>query len=494
MPQMECAAGALKGYISPHKAAPAEHFDLCCPEDERAAVEVALVDFLQDGIGFFVRDDHLHALARDGLLLPPEAQARCRREGVAGGSVQVEKFGYGGSLHNFVSMWLAVERLTWRHILAICAISAIARVVFLLIAEPPIPVAEDYAIARHIAAGDGFSIYERGPTSIKGPLYPTYLAAWLWLLGEQNGLRAAILMQHLLYAAMPALLFQLGRAIARPALGTIAAVLFALHPTYFYHATVAENTTWVVVMSALWGVLVFRESRSPIGTAHAAGAIIGSFILEKPMLAVPMAMILGLRWWRRWQQLATAALAAALLVLPWAVRGAVLFGEPTLTKSYSSTLTFIHSWLPSMAVHPRYAVPDSVERALDSLTKLPERQALPALRALATSILATKWSLLPERTIVHALIFWTIPPRYWQSWSLAFVVVRILPVVLLTVLWVWGMAILWRQDRPLLLGVLGIVAWVTLVYSLYHVLNIRYKLEVEWLELFVCAAPLVPKR
>ncbi|GIV55322.1 MAG: hypothetical protein KatS3mg040_0090 [Candidatus Kapaibacterium sp.] len=71
---------------------------------------------------------------------------------------------------------------------------------------------------------------------------------------------------------------------------------------------------------------------------------------------------------------------------------------------------------------------------------------------------------------------------------------RILPVVLLTVLWVWGMAILWRQDRPLLLGVLGIVAWVTLVYSLYHVLNIRYKLEVEWLELFVCAAPLVPKR
>lgn len=111
-------------------------------------------------------------------------------------------------------MWKVVERLTWRHILAICFLSALARVGFLLLAEPPIPVAEDYAIARHIAAGDGFSIYERGPTSIKGPLYPTYLAALLWVLGEQNGLRAAILVQHLLYAAMPALLFQLGRAIA----------------------------------------------------------------------------------------------------------------------------------------------------------------------------------------------------------------------------------------------------------------------------------------
>ncbi len=207
-----------------------------------------------------------------------------------------------------------------------------------------------------------------------------------------------------------------------------------------------------------------------------------------------MVMITGVRWWRKWQRLATAALAAALLVLPWAVRGAVLFGEPTLTKSYSSTLTFIHSWLPSMAVHPRYAVPDSVERALDSLTKLPERHALPALRSLATDILATKWSLLPERTIVHAIIFWTLPPRYWHNWSPAFVAVRIVPVVLLTVLWVWGMAILWRQDRKLLLGVFGIVAWTTLVYSLYHVLNIRYKLEVEWLELFVCAAALVPKQ
>jgi hypothetical protein len=391
-------------------------------------------------------------------------------------------------------MWLAAERLTWRHILVICTISAIARVGFLLLAEPPIPVAEDVAIARHLAAGDGFSIYDRGPTSIKGPLYPSYLAVWLWLLGEHHGLRAAILVQHLLYAAMPALLFLLGRAIARPTLGAIAALLFALHPTYFYHATVAENTTWVVVMSALWGVLVFQKARHPIGIALVVGAIIGIFILEKPILAVPMVVIIGVRWWRKWQRLAAAALAAALLVLPWAVRGAVLFGEPTLTKSYSSTLTFIHSWLPSMAVHPRYAVPDSVERALDSLTKLPERHALPALRSLATDILATKWSLLPERTIVHALIFWTIPPRYWQSWSLAFVAVRIVPVVLLTVLWVWGMAILWRQDRPLLLGVLGIVAWVTLVYSLYHVLNIRYKLEVEWLELLVCAAPLVPKR
>lgn len=391
-------------------------------------------------------------------------------------------------------MRLPVEHLSWRHIVAICIISAVARVAYTLLAQPPIPVAEDYAIARHLAGGDGFSIYDRGPTSIKGPLYPTYLAVWLWMLGEQDGLRVAILVQHLLYAAMPLLLFQLGRAIERPVLGAVAAVLFALHPTYFYHATVAENTTWVVVMSALWGILVFRQSRYPIGTALVVGAIVGSFIVEKPLLAVPMVVIIGVRWWWTWQRLATVAMAAALLVLPWTVRGIVLFGEPTLTKSYSSYLTFVHSWLPDMVVHPRYAVPDTVERALDSLVTLPERQALPALRSLAKGIVATHWTLIPERSLVHALVFWTIPPRYWHNWSLAFVAVRIVPVVLLTVLWVWGMVILWRQDRGLLLSILGIVAWVTLVYSLYHVLNIRYKLEVEWLELFVCAAPLVPNR
>jgi hypothetical protein len=143
-----------------------------------------------------------------------------------------------------------------------------------------------------------------------------------------------------------------------------------------------------------------------------------------------------------------------------------------------------------MAIAPRYSVPDTVERELAQLAHVPESSALPRLRELARGILAEKWHLLPERTALHALVYWTIPPRYWGNWSAAFVVGRVLPVAVLLVLFVVGSRVLWRRDRRLLVAIVGVLVWTTLFYSFYHVLNIRYKLEVEWLQLFVCAAAL----
>jgi hypothetical protein len=393
-----------------------------------------------------------------------------------------------------MSSWL--DRITARHILWLCIASAAARLVFVVAFRPAIPAAEDFAIAQHLAAGDGFSIYDRGPTSIKGPLYPAFLALWLWLFGDRGGLVAAAVVQHLAMAAMPWILYQLGMAIGRKRLGSGAAILFALHPSYFYHPTVAENTAWVVFIGALWCVLLFRlePSKYPLGVAVALGAIVGAFVLEKPPLVVPMLAALAVRFRRQPALLAAIAIVAGVSVAPWVVRGWIVFGEPTLTKSYSGYLTFIHSWLPSMAVHPRYAVADSVERTLDSLGRLPEARALPALRSLAAEIFRQRWHQLPERTFVHALVFWTIPPRYWGNWSPAFIAVRIVPVVALSVLLVWGTVLLWRYDRRLLVAIGGVLVWTTAFYSLYHVLNIRYKLEVEWLQLFICAAPFARKR
>lgn len=385
-----------------------------------------------------------------------------------------------------------IALLTAQDILALCVIGGILRLVFVFLYQPSIPVAEDVNIAQHLASGQGFSIYTRGPTSIKGPFYPAYLALWLWLLGEQNGLLAAVVLQHVVMATMPWWLFRLGQAIGREELGKGAAVLFALHPSYFYHPTVAENTTWIVVGGAVWGVLLFQgmQSRYWRLLAVVLGALLGVFILEKPPLVLPMLGALLLRLRRRGTELALALGAAAAVVIPWMVRGWVVFGEPTVTKSYSAYLTFIHSWLPSMAVHPRYAVADSVGQVLDSLTRLPESNALPALRALAGDILQQRWWQLPERTLVHAVVYWTIPPRYWHAWSMPFIVVRVIPVAVLIVLFVWGAILLWKYDRQLVLAIGGVLGAVTAFYAFYHVLNIRYKLEIEWLQLLVCAAPI----
>ncbi len=387
-----------------------------------------------------------------------------------------------------------IDRITARHILWLCLASAVARTVFVFGVAPPIQTAEDFSIARNIVAGKGFSIYDRGPTTIKGPIYPAYLAAAFWLFGEHNGLRVAVWLQHVVVACMPWLLLRLGIAIRCPVLGKAAALLIALHPSYFYHPTVAENTAWVVTIGAAWCVMLFSivPPAASIWRVVLLGAIVGVFVLEKPPLVVPMlaALVLHFRLCLRW--VLVVGIGALLVVLPWSVRSYVAFGQWSVTKTYSGYLTFIHSWLPAMAVHPRYAVTSGeLDREIDSLGRLPEAQALPRLRALAANILAEKWQLLPERTLVHALVYWTIPPRYWGNWSLAFVVGRVVPVGVLLVLMIWGTHVLWRTDRVLLVSIGAVLAWVTLFYSLYHVLNIRYKLEIEWLQLFICAAAIV---
>lgn len=382
------------------------------------------------------------------------------------------------------------DRLSARHILLLCIGSAVARLVYVLVVAPPIPTAEDYAIAQHLARGEGFCIYDRGPTSIKGPIYPAYLAFWLWGVGDPAGLRWAVAVQHLVLAAVPWVLWRLGVRLGQQGLGVGAALLFAGHPSYFYHATVAENTAWVVAVGALWCLLVAKHESWRWWRGFAVGVVVGVFALEKPPLVVPLlvAVAIARRSW--WRDLLPVALGIALVIGSWAVRGYLVFGEPMLTRSYSGYLTFIHSWLPSMAIAPRYSVPDTVERELAQLAHVPESSALPRLRELARGILAEKWHLLPERTALHALVYWTIPPRYWGNWSAAFVVGRVLPVAVLLVLSVVGSRVLWRRDRRLLVAIVGVLVWTTLFYSFYHVLNIRYKLEVEWLQLFVCAAAL----
>ncbi|MCX7979542.1 MAG: hypothetical protein N3A68_00665 [Bacteroidia bacterium] len=389
-----------------------------------------------------------------------------------------------------------IEKVSPHHLLLLCGINAALRLAFMVLVQPEIKVAEDFNIAQHIVAGQGFSIYDRGPTTAKGPFYPLYLAFWLWVLGEKWGLFGAILLQHFLAAAIPWLLYLLGRTLRREALGKGAALLFLLHPSYFYHPTVAENTTWVVFLGALWGIWLFQypPEKYPFRYLSLLGVLLGLFLLEKPILVPPMVASLILRFYRRLKAVGIVGLTSLVVILPWSVRNYWVFGTFLPTKSYAGVTTFPSSWLPFMAAHPRYAVSDSLEAIYDSLFALPEAQAYPGFRALARHILQERWHQIPERTLFHALIYWSIPPRYWGNLSLSFFIVRLLPVSLLLVLFLWGSFYLWQKDRYFLLAILGTLLWTTFIYALNQVLNIRYKLEVEWLQLYICAAPLVFKR
>ncbi|MDW8135071.1 MAG: hypothetical protein RMJ66_08415 [Bacteroidia bacterium] len=286
----------------------------------------------------------------------------------------------------------------------------LARVSFQLLLKPPIHGAEDLDIAIHLAEGKGFSIYDRGPTTAKGPLYPLFLAFFLWLGADATYLWPPVLLQHLLLSWMPLLLYHLGSFIASPQVGRIAGLLFALRPSFFYYPTVLENTTIFIFLTDLWGIGLYKlRLHFRWGWAVFLGFWLGLVWIEKPVAFIPMFIAVGMLL--RWREILKILPFALLIVGAWALRGYVVFGYPTWTKTYASQHAFIMSWHPEMAVTPKYTVSAEVTQLIDSLFLLPEKQGGPALEELGRKVFREKGlPLLAERTLLHAVIFWWIPP------------------------------------------------------------------------------------
>lgn len=364
----------------------------------------------------------------------------------------------------------------------------ILRVIFHLILRPNIHGAEDIDIAIHLARGEGFSIYDRGPTTAKGPVYPVLLALFIWMGASPNNLWQVVLLQHLMLAWMPLLLYRLGKVMTFPIIGSLAAWLFALHPSFLYYPTVLENTSIFIFLTAVWALGLYRlRQHQRSGWMGFIGIWWGLVWIEKPAASVPMTIaILILLPWRRWLILLPIAFMPVGL---WALRGYLTFGYPTWTKTFAGQHAFAMSWHPDMAVMPRYATSPIIANQMDSLFLLPEKTSGPIFARLGAEIFRQQGILrVAERTFVHALIFWWIPPRYWENNSIQFWLVRKLPVSFVNILFLLGLLYGWKRYRGLVAFILFSSLYITLFYATNHVLNVRYRLDIEWLQLYVCAA------
>ncbi|MCS6789877.1 MAG: glycosyltransferase family 39 protein [Bacteroidia bacterium] len=383
---------------------------------------------------------------------------------------------------------------TERFFLYIGILHFIARMVFQFLIKPPIHGAEDLDIALHLAEGKGFSIYDRGPTTAKGPFYPLFLAFFLWLGGDPANLWPPVIVQHFLLSWMPLLLYQLSNLMLSAQLGRVVGLLFAFHPSFFYYPTVLENTPLFIFLTVLWGIGLYKlRMQFQWGWAVFLGLWLGLAWLEKPVALIPM--LIAIARTLRWKEALRLIPFALLVIGAWALRGYLTFGYPTWTKTYAGQHAFIISWHPKLAITPKYAVSAEVTRLIDSLFVLPEKQGGPALEELGRKVLREKGLLLvAERTLLNAVIFWWIPPRYWANESIQFWIVRKLPVILVNLLFFLGALYGFKRYKSFTLYVLTVSALFTGFYAANHVLNIRYRLDVEWLQLYLCGVALLELR
>lgn len=190
-----------------------------------------------------------------------------------------------------------------------------------------------HLLAQGIADGDGYSTLAsllRGdpqPTAQHPPLFPLALAG-LDLLGLDT-LTAHRVVLCVVAAISVALLGLLGRRVAGPRAGLIAAGLAAIYPGFFMLAGVAMTESLYIPLIVLTLLATYALIERPsVRLAVLLGALIGLTILDRteavlllPLLALAVAVRLpGAR--ERVRLVAVMTIATLVVLAPWVIRNA----------------------------------------------------------------------------------------------------------------------------------------------------------------------------
>ncbi len=228
--------------------------------------------------------------------------------------------------------------------LAFIALAALAiRIAFIVVVSPRVPTLGDasayHLLAEHLAHGDGYIrpfdnllLHVQRPTAEYPPLFPLLLALPA-RLGAHSVEQQRIFMAFV-GSGTVALVGCLGRRVASPGAGLIAAALAAVYPMLFLsEATLMAESLYVALVTAML-LLAYRAYDDPKpGRFVALGAVIGCATLTRAeglllgiVVTVPLVLLLrGLTARQRAVRIVVGLGVAILVVAPWTIRNAVRF-------------------------------------------------------------------------------------------------------------------------------------------------------------------------
>lgn len=176
------------------------------------------------------------------------------------------------------------------------------------------------------------------PTAYRPPLYPLLLAGCLKL--TTHSIFAVAALHGVLGVATAVLTVVLGRQCRLGGFASLAGLLVACDPILLHQSTLVMTETLAAFLAAAALVLVTAAAeRRSSRVAALAGVVVGLAVLCRPTFLLWLATLAaGLAWsggWRMCVRQAGAMLvAAALVLLPWAVRNRVQLGRPIVTTTH----------------------------------------------------------------------------------------------------------------------------------------------------------------
>lgn len=372
--------------------------------------------------------------------------------------------------------------------LAIAAfLIAICKIVISLVFDIKPALVEDYKIAVNLVSGLGYCLYPAaGATAIKAPAYPLFLSAIFAIFGVKSIASVAIA-QHIIGAFYPIITFKMARKIMSQKAAFIAAALWLVHPSYQYYSFAIEATNLFIISALVWlyYYVCALTDTTAFNTKRAAllGLLSGLCYLVQPISAIPVAAALIYLIVKTGYTRGAVLIASGLLMIsPWTIRNYMEFGKfipgksPMYMNLYVGYLELSHG-------KPEFSLIDSATNArIDTLKQYVNDVKMESVYAdIIMPIIKSNPALYTKKAIWQAGIYWSVPPRYFNDYSVSFILARRAPMILLNLAFIISAIILYKSNKKLFIAYVLIMAYFTMIYALTATPNIRFKLDSEWL-------------
>lgn len=175
--------------------------------------------------------------------------------------------------------------------------------------------------------------------------YPFFLAVTKYVSG---GFLLAVIIQVIASIGAAILLYRIAQAFLPPNLALIPALLFSLNPyVLFLNTSILSDGLFTSLLITIIYLLFFSKSEMSVARLFGIGALLGAATLVRPIaqfliLILPICFLWANRLSLReaWRPIAAFILGFALLVVPWVMRNAVVFGTPEVAHISSFDLLY----------------------------------------------------------------------------------------------------------------------------------------------------------
>lgn len=187
--------------------------------------------------------------------------------------------------------------------------------------------------ASNMLAGKGFVNHMTGlPTSYHAPLYPAFLALIYLVFGLKNYF-AVMIVQCVMSAFLPVIIFYIGKAMFNSKVGLLSAIWLAFYKPYIIFSSqggpaflLSENLFNILfLLTALFVIKVAFKGHS-LKNKFLLGILFGILILTRAVLALYPAILALLIYKNKHspalavKEIAVFFAAIAIVILPWAAR------------------------------------------------------------------------------------------------------------------------------------------------------------------------------